>query len=40
MGVDQAVVFPNFGLLERRLDADLGSLTANIRRGTAGVRRW
>ncbi|MDQ1478187.1 MAG: hypothetical protein QOE62_3416 [Actinomycetota bacterium] len=31
MGVDQAVVFPNFGLLwERRLDVDLDSLTANM----------
>lgn len=31
MGVDEAVVFPNFGLLwERTLDADLGSLTANM----------
>jgi hypothetical protein len=31
MGVDEAVVFPNFGLLwERRLDADLASLTANM----------
>ena len=29
MGVDEAVVFPNFGLLwERTLDVDLGSLTA------------
>jgi len=32
MGVDEAVVFPNFGLLwERTLDEDLGSLTANMR---------
>jgi len=32
MGVDEAVVFPNFGLLwERTLDADLGALTANMR---------
>ena len=31
MGVDEAVVFPNFGLLwERTLDDDLGSLTANM----------
>jgi predicted TIM-barrel fold metal-dependent hydrolase len=31
MGVDEAVVFPNFGLLwERALDADLGALTANM----------
>jgi predicted TIM-barrel fold metal-dependent hydrolase len=31
MGVDECVVFPNFGLLwERRLDADLGALTANM----------
>jgi hypothetical protein len=31
MGIDEAVVFPNFGLLwERRLDVDLGSLTANM----------
>ena len=31
MGVDEAVVFPNFGLLwERRLDVDLDSLTANM----------
>ncbi len=31
MGVDGAVVFPNFGLLwERTLDADLGALTANM----------
>ena len=31
MGVDEAVVFPNFGLLwERTLDADLGALTANM----------
>jgi hypothetical protein len=31
MGVDECVVFPNFGLLwERRLDADLPSLTANM----------
>jgi predicted TIM-barrel fold metal-dependent hydrolase len=32
MGLDEAVVFPNFGLLwERTLDADLGALTANMR---------
>lgn len=32
MGVDEAVVFPNFGLLwERTLDTDLGALTANMR---------
>jgi predicted TIM-barrel fold metal-dependent hydrolase len=31
MGVDEAVVFPNFGLLwERTLDADLGALTSNM----------
>src|SRR5215475_13218264 len=31
MGVDEAVVFPNFGLLwERTLDADLRALTANM----------
>lgn len=31
MGVDQAVAFPNFGLLwERTLDADLRALTANM----------
>ncbi|MGQ0825987.1 MAG: amidohydrolase family protein [Actinomycetota bacterium] len=31
MGVDAAVVFPNFGLLwERTLDPDLGALTANM----------
>jgi predicted TIM-barrel fold metal-dependent hydrolase len=31
MGLDQAVVFPNFGLLwERRLSGDLGALTANM----------
>jgi len=31
MGVDEAVVFPNFGLLwERKLDGDLPSLTANM----------
>ena len=31
MGVDEAVVFPNFGLLwERTLDEDLGALTANM----------
>jgi len=31
MGLDQAVVFPNFGLLwERRLSASLGALTANM----------
>jgi hypothetical protein len=31
MGVDEAVVFPNFGLLwERTLDPDLGALTANM----------
>jgi predicted TIM-barrel fold metal-dependent hydrolase len=31
MGVDETVVFPNFGLLwERTLDADLGALTANM----------
>jgi predicted TIM-barrel fold metal-dependent hydrolase len=31
MGVDEAVVFPNFGLLwERTLDADLAALTANM----------
>jgi len=31
MGVDECVVFPNFGLLwERRLDADLTALTANM----------
>src|SRR5665213_2898709 len=31
MGVDEAVVFPNFGLLwERTLDADLGALKANM----------
>ncbi len=32
MGLDEAVVFPNFGLLwERRLDVDLPALTANMR---------
>jgi predicted TIM-barrel fold metal-dependent hydrolase len=31
MGVDEAIVFPNFGLVwERTLDADLGALTANM----------
>src|SRR6266576_978283 len=31
MGVDEAVVFPNFGLLwERTLDENLASLTANM----------
>ena len=31
MGVDETVVFPNFGLAwERTLDADLGALTANM----------
>jgi predicted TIM-barrel fold metal-dependent hydrolase len=31
MGIDEAVVFPNFGLLwERTLDADLHALTANM----------
>jgi predicted TIM-barrel fold metal-dependent hydrolase len=31
MGVDECVVFPNFGLLwERTLDQDLGALTANM----------
>ncbi len=31
MGLDEAVVFPNFGLLwERTLDADLSALTANM----------
>jgi predicted TIM-barrel fold metal-dependent hydrolase len=31
MGVDEAIAFPNFGLLwERTLDADLGALTANM----------
>jgi len=31
MGVDEAVLFPNFGLLwERRLSGDLGALTANM----------
>ena len=31
MGIDEAVVFPNFGLLwERTLDEDLGALTANM----------
>jgi hypothetical protein len=31
MGVDEAVVFPNFGLSwERTLDSDLGALTANM----------
>src|SRR5258708_7466987 len=36
-GVDEAVVFPNFGVLwERTVDADLGALTANM---TAG-NRW
>jgi predicted TIM-barrel fold metal-dependent hydrolase len=31
MGLDEAVVFPNFGLLwERTLDADLAALTANM----------
>jgi hypothetical protein len=31
MGVDQAVTFPNFGLVwERTLDADLGALKANM----------
>jgi predicted TIM-barrel fold metal-dependent hydrolase len=31
MGVDEAMVFPNFGLTwERTLDADLGALTANM----------
>ena len=37
MGVDEAVVFPNFGLLwERTLDADLGALTANM----SAWNRW
>jgi predicted TIM-barrel fold metal-dependent hydrolase len=37
MGVDEAVVFPNFGLLwERRLSASLPSLTANM----AAWNRW
>lgn len=32
MGLDEAVVFPNFGLLwERTLDTDLAALTANMR---------
>jgi predicted TIM-barrel fold metal-dependent hydrolase len=31
MGLDEAVVFPNYGLLwERRLSGDLGALTANM----------
>ena len=31
MGIDEAVVFPNFGLLwERTLDTDVGALTANM----------
>jgi Amidohydrolase len=31
MGVDECIVFPNFGLLwERRLDIDLSALTANM----------
>ena len=31
MGIDEAVVFPNFGLLwERTLDENLGALTANM----------
>lgn len=37
MGVDEAVVFPNFGLLwERRLSSSLGALTANM----AAWNRW
>jgi predicted TIM-barrel fold metal-dependent hydrolase len=37
MGVDEAVVFPNFGLLwERRLSGSLGALTANM----AAWNRW
>ncbi len=37
MGVDEAVVFPNFGLLwERTLDHDLGSLAANM----SAWNRW
>ena len=37
MGVDEAVLFPNFGLLwERRLSGDLGALTANM----AAWNRW
>jgi predicted TIM-barrel fold metal-dependent hydrolase len=37
MGIDEAVVFPNFGLLwERRLDADVGALTANM----SAWNRW
>jgi predicted TIM-barrel fold metal-dependent hydrolase len=37
MGIDEAVVFPNFGLLwERRLSEDLGALSANM----AAWNRW
>lgn len=37
MGLDEAVVFPNFGLLwERRLSESLGALTANM----AAWNRW
>jgi predicted TIM-barrel fold metal-dependent hydrolase len=37
MGLDEAVVFPNFGLLwERRLSGSLGALTANM----AAWNRW
>ncbi len=37
MGVDEAVLFPNFGLLwERPLSGDLGALTANM----AAWNRW
>ncbi|HEV7525252.1 MAG TPA: hypothetical protein VGP92_09805 [Acidimicrobiia bacterium] len=37
MGVEEAVAFPNFGLLwERTLDADLGALTANM----SAWNRW
>ena len=37
MGVDEAVLFPNFGLLwERSLSGDLGALTANM----AAWNRW
>jgi predicted TIM-barrel fold metal-dependent hydrolase len=37
MGLDEAIVFPNFGLTwERTLDADLGALTANM----SAWNRW
>jgi hypothetical protein len=41
MGVGEAVLFPNFGLLwERSLSGDLPALTANMGPGTGGAPQW